>query len=48
MVWDLDMIRQALCAKSQEPKRLQSCLSVVDMALAAADRETTMAEASVG
>ena len=48
MVWDLDMIRQALCAKSQEPKRLQSCLSVVDMALAAADRETVATEATMG
>ena len=45
MVRDLDMTWQALHAKNQEAERLRSCLSTMETALAAADRETAMAKA---
>ena len=48
MVQDLDMTRQALCAESQEAERLRSGLSVVETALAIANREMVMVEATVG
>jgi hypothetical protein len=48
MVQDLDMTRQALHAESQEVEQLGSCLSAVETALAAANRETTVAEPVVG
>ena len=48
MVQDLDVTRQALCIENQEAKRLWSCLSIVEMALAATNRETATAEAAVG
>jgi hypothetical protein len=48
MVQDLDVTRQALCTENQEVERLWSCLSAVETALAAADRETAAAEAIAG
>ena len=48
MVRDLDKIRKALRVKNQEAERLRSCLSAMETALTAADREIAMAEAAVG
>ena len=48
MVRDLDMTRHALRTESRETERMRSCLSVVEMALTAADRETTAAKATMG
>ena len=48
MVWDLDVTRQALRVENREAEWLRSCLSTVEMALAAANRETAAAEAAVG
>ena len=46
MMQDLDVTRQALHVESQEVERLRSCLSAVETALTAVDRETTKAEAT--
>ena len=48
MVRDLDVTRQALHAENREAERLWLCLSTVQMALTAADRETAVAEAAAG
>ena len=48
MLRDLYVTRQALHAANQEAEWLRSCLSAVEMALAAADRETAVAEAAAG
>ena len=48
MVRDLHMTRQALHAENREVEQLWSCLSTVEMALAAADREMATAEAAAG
>ena len=48
MVRDLDVTRQALCVENQEVEQLRSCLSAVETALAAADRETAVVEAVAG
>ena len=46
MVWDLDVTRQALHVENRGGERLWSCLSTMETALAATDRETAMAEAA--
>ena len=46
MVRDLDVTRLALHAENQKVERLRSCLSTVETALATADREMAMAEAT--
>ena len=48
MVSDLDVTRQALYTENQEVQLVRSCLSVMETALAAAHRETAMAEAAMG
>ena len=48
MLQDLDVTRQALCMENQEAEWLRLCLSTVEMALAAADREMAMAKATSG
>ena len=48
MVSDLDVTRQALYTENQEAERLWSCFSIVETALAAADREMATAKATVG
>ena len=48
MVQDLDVTRQALRAENQEAERLRSCLSTVETALAATNREMATAEAVAG
>ena len=48
MLQDLDMTRQALRVENREAEQLWSCLSTVEMALAAADREMATAEAAAG
>jgi hypothetical protein len=48
MVQDLDMTRQALRTRNREAERLLSCLSTVETTLAAADRETTVADDTAG
>ena len=48
MVWDLDVTRQALRVENREVQLVRSCLSVMETALAAAHRETAMAEAAMG
>ena len=48
MVQDLDMTWQALYVKNREAKWMRSCLSAVETALAIADRETDVVEATAG
>ena len=48
MVRDLDVTRQALHVENQKAKQLRSCISAVEIVLAASDRETAMAEAAAG
>ena len=48
MLQDLDVTRQALCMENQEAEWLRLCLSTVEMALSAADREIAVAEAVAG
>ena len=48
MVRDLDVTRQALHMENREAERLRSCLSAVETALVAADREMATAEAAAG
>ena len=48
MVWDLDVTRKALYTENQEAEQLWSCHYAVETALAVADRETAMAEATAG
>ena len=48
MVRDLDVTRQALCAKNREAERLWLCLFAMEMALIPADRETAVAKAAAG
>ena len=47
-VQDLDVTRQALRAENWEAEWLHSCLSIVEMALTVADRETAVAKAVAG
>jgi hypothetical protein len=48
MVRDRDMTRRALRVENQQAERLWSCLSAMETALAAANMETTAAEAAAG
>ena len=48
MLRDLYVTRQALHAANQEAEWLRSCLSTMEMALAVADRETAVTEATTG
>ena len=48
MLQDLDVTRQALREENREAERLRSCLSTMEMALAVADRETAVTEATTG
>ena len=48
MVQDLDVNRQALGVENREAERLRSCLSTVETAIAAANRETATVEAVAG
>ena len=48
MVWYSDVTRQALRMENQEVEWLWSCLSAVETALAATDREMATTKAAVG
>ena len=48
ILWDLDMTRQALHTENQGAERLWSCLSAAETALAIANREMAVAEATMG
>ena len=48
MVQDLDVTKQALHVENQEAEQLWSCFSIMETALAAANREMVVAEAIVG
>ena len=48
MVQDLDVTRQALRVENQEAEQLWSCLSAVETALTATDREMATAKATAG
>ena len=48
MVWDLDVTRQAIRMENREAEWLWPCLSAMETALTATDREMAVAQATAG